>query len=275
MKILYNQTIFCPDNIRFERNLAAIKSFHAFLLNNQSDILDNVIITYGGYGKDEYFEQIKDEIKKIDSKIDVYKFQKNVGKAITVNAITKDILEKYKDIEYLWLNDADIRVPFKANNYFKRLIEAANKSEEIRKIPFGMLGCAQLEENCHFKSCWKNQLAYINSDGEKERLVWPDIPSGIAGGSIFIKSLVWNKLGGYTIFGCYGGDDAIILLQTGRAGYSWQVFDTLGVIHPSENDEKYKMWKYQVCQRNNSVGFSPNLSDHIKEADEFWSKNAK
>jgi hypothetical protein len=265
-KILYCQTIFCPDKLRCDRNLIALGSFKNFVEKYDNE---DIYYYFGGFGKDEYFKQVKDAIRSITTKnkIEIFRFPTNVGKAITVNKMIESVDSKL-DITYLWLSDYDIIIPEEADNYFEHLITNAEKSEEVRRIPFGMAGLNQLIDCCHFKSCWENEIK-IN---ENEKIVWPSVPSGIAGGSIFTTLANWKLIGGYRVQGVYCGDDAYYLIDTYRFQKSWQVFDKIGIIHTKDTDPAYIKWKGYVCQRNNTVGFSDKLEDHIKEANEFWSK---
>jgi hypothetical protein len=71
--------------------------------------------------------------------------------------------------------------------------------------------------------------------------------------------------------GVYAGDDAYALIDTVNCGYSIQMFESLPVIHPPDNDSEYAKWKYVVCQRDSSGGkIKNNIEDKIKEAEDFW-----
>ena len=152
-KILYCQTIFCPDKLRLERNLVAIASFKAFVEKYDSE---DVYYYFGGFGKDEYFKQVKDTLRSITTKnkIEIFRFPTNIGKAVTVNKMMETVT-KEMNITYLWFLDYDIIIPEDADNYFEHLIDSAQKSEIVRRIPFGMAGLNQLVDCCHFKSCWE------------------------------------------------------------------------------------------------------------------------
>jgi hypothetical protein len=70
--------------------------------------------------------------------------------------------------------------------------------------------------------------------------------------------------------GVYAGDDAYLLMDLGMRGFTWQMADTIPIIHPPENDAEYAKWKVKVCQRDSGV-VKQNIDAQIKEASEFWS----
>ena len=171
--------------------------------------------------------------------------------------------------------DSDIVFPLESENIFNRLIHATNVVVAHKKRDWGMIGLNQLSQNCHLPCCYENRIEYnsIQGSGLKEKMVWPTGGGGIAGGCIFVNADAWRKLGGYKVMGCYAGDDAFWLITLLLNGYSIQMIDTLGIIHPPENDEEYAKWKVKVCQRDSGFERS-NIEEQVKEAEDFW-KNHK
>jgi hypothetical protein len=134
-----------------------------------------------------------------------------------------------------------------------------------------MVSLNQLGANCHWKVCYENQYTYTNRFGGGEKIVYPTAPSGIAGGCLFVSKSCWETVNGYRQMGLYTGDDAWLLVDTYTNGFSHQMSDTIGIIHPEENDEEYAKWKNKVCGRDCVGGVRrDNIDKIIEEADEFW-----
>lgn len=274
--ILYVQPIFAPDEMRLERNVNSIKSFGEYLKSNGTDGF-NMSITLGGWAsKDEYWDKIVEACHLyISPQLTPSRFDKNYGKAHVVNNLVAASLNQNGNIEAILTADSDILFPLETQHMFLRLSIAAEQSIKTKKQNWGMIALNQLGQCCHWKCCYDNQMKYIATIKNQqfpELLVWPTNPSGIAGGCLFLnKEYWWDKLGGYPNKSLYGPDDALTLAYCPHYGYSWQLADTIGIIHPQENDEEYAQWKVKVCQR---AAHNPGekLEDLIKEADEFWNK---
>jgi hypothetical protein len=141
-----------------------------------------------------------------------------------------------------------------------------------------MNGLNKKGEGCHYASCQENVVEYTINTGTgpiPEKIVWPNISSGIAGGCIFISKKMWDTVGGYRVMGLYAGDDAYLLLDCHMKGFSYQMFDSLAIIHPHENDAEWSAFKVKVCQRDSVSGPKSNLDPIIKEMDEFWNNHGK
>jgi len=270
MQTIFIQPIFAPDKMRFERNKNSIESLLKYINNyNYTDLK----VAFGGWAKEEYWPQFKELIGQFGiNKICLSKFEKNYGKAIVVNNIYEKVKSLNVNFKYFLTADSDIVFPLETYNMIERLEEIADKSIVYTNKPFGMIGLMQLQNNCHFKSVFENKYIIKGKFNKKELVVYPNQPSGIAGGCIFTSKEVWDKVGGYRVMGTYAGDDAYYLLDTARAGYSFQVTADLGIIHPPENDEEYAKWKVNVCTRDTNGLNQSNIDSKIQEAEEFWKK---
>jgi glycosyltransferase involved in cell wall biosynthesis len=273
MDTIFIQPIFAPDQKRFERNWNSLTSFLNYCEENKLDVK----FALGGWCKDEYWDKFVNLINTnyAKNKITLIRCDRNYGKAVTVNLLYSKVKEKNVDFKYILTCDSDILFPKETKNLIHRLEQLPVQSHKHTKKPFGMVSLNQLGANCHWKVCYQNEYTYTNTFGNVEKIVYPTAPSGIAGGCLFINKECWEKVGGYRQMGLYSGDDAWFLVDTYQSGFSHQMADSIGIVHPEENDEEYAKWKHKVCQRDSVGGIRKANIDHIiKEADEFWKNRA-
>lgn len=272
--ILFAQPIFAPDQMRLERNINSIESLGQYLKENGTDNM-NLSIVIGGWAKtDELWEQMVTACKThLNPQFTPVRFDKNYGKAHVLNGLINHALQQQPTINAIISADSDILFPLETPNMFLRMAIAAEQMVNMKKQNWGMIAFNQLGQGCHFKSCWTNQAKYIATIKNQqfpELIVWPSTPNGIAGGCLFINAAFWKLVGGYKKLGVYAGDDAVLLLQCGQTGFSYQVADTIGIVHPPEHDEEYAKWKVRVCQRDTATGIKNDITSQIQEADDFW-----
>jgi len=270
MSITYVQPIFAPDERRLERNLNSLCSFGDY---SKTFPGVNQVLLGGWSPNEEYWGRIRatigEKFRHVPHKI--IKFDRNYGKAVVVNELSKQIDPRNK---FMLTADSDILFTQDTPNMFARLVHAVSTMTIAKKREVGMIGLNQLGQNCHLPNCYENQHTYNSPHfAGTEKIVWPNGGGGIAGGCLLFNLAAWRKIGGYRVMGCYAGDDAYSLIDLLNAGYSIQLADTIGIIHPQENDEEYAKWKVMVCQRD-SGSARPNIDAQIAEAEEFW-KNHK
>jgi hypothetical protein len=256
-RTVFIQPIFVPDQKRFERNIDSIKSFLNYCEKNNVKI-DCI---FGGWGKDEYMNEIIDLLSRKDLPINVIsinKFGKNYGKAVVVNTLHKKLEEKQIDYEFILTCDSDIVFKEDTPNIIQRLEKSAEELEKERKMPFGIISLNQEGNCCHWLDKFENTLEL------SESFKYPNSPSGIAGGCLFISKKAWEKVGGYRVMGVYAGDDAYLLIDLGKNGFSMQVSTSISIIHPHDDDLEYQKWKTKVCQRDRSGGKIKNIDSIIK-----------
>ena len=220
---------------------------------------------------DEIVNTINERFKKFDCYI--YRYDNNYGKAFIINDICNSKL-KHLDFDAILSVDSDIIFMEQEQYFFERLYFAAQEVYLQKQKDWGIIALNQREANCHLKSCYENKIEYdININGLPihEKIFYPNKPSGIAGGCLFLNRTMWDTVGGYKVMGVYAGDDAYILVDSNKAGFSYQLMDTLSVIHPHEEDSAYAQWKYKVCQRDTKGIAAKDISVQIEEANNFWS----
>lgn len=268
--MLYVQNIFLPNEDKLNKSLNSINSLVKYLDENPYDI----DVYVGGYAaKKEYWDQIAKAMKGFKNHTSLVKFDKNFGKAIVTNTLVKLAQEK-KEYEYILLSDYDMKFIPEETNFFDRLIESSKKVTEHKKKPFGMIAINQAENNCHImKECRQNVFKYTNSFNQVESVVWNNYPGHIGGGCIFTTTKVWNKIGGYRVMGVYAGDDAYYLLDVRDKGYTWQLLETLHVVHPKDPDKEYNDFKWNICKRiTNGRNKTKQINIFINQMDVFWAR---
>lgn len=274
--VLLIQPIFAPSTEQAQRNINSINSLGEYLKKNGTDGINLIVVMGGWAANDDLWNLIVTSGKQaLGDTFNPIRFDRNYGKAMVVNNLYKHVISQNNNIQIqaLFTMDSDIIIPINKPHLLVRLAVAADKMQEVKKQPWGLIGLNQLEHGCHFKSCYDNQAEYsVSIAGQvfNEKIVWPSIPSGIAGGCLFVNVDYWNKVGGYDVLGTYAGDDAYLLAKTQQLGYTWQMSDTIGIIHPFDNDKAYSEWKVKTCQRETSTGIKNDISSQIQEAENFW-----
>jgi len=274
MNLLYHQTFFCPDKNQFNRCINSLCSLQKYLQLNHSD---NLLFCFAGFCIDEFWQEIEQKIKDIISINDkcqykIFRFTQNYGKAIIANSTINKLSEfNFTDILFL---DSDICL-LQNSNLFERLNTAKNKLIEYKQRPLGVLALNQLGTNVHYASCKKNIFDYYNSDlNILEQISWPNIPSGIGGGCFLTERRCWEKIGGYEFRGVYCGEDAYYLLACGKLEFSYQIINTLSIIHPEDTDANYDSWKKQIVQINH-ISNKKDIDYHLIETNKFWQNREK
>lgn len=172
--------------------------------------------------------------------------------------------------DFLLLMDADIVLDLSCLHAIERLAAIAVCSETVTNKPFGLIAPMQVEADCHAPAVYQSFYTLRTSLRDAEKVYFPPQPSGIAGGCVLCSFEVWQLIGGYRPLGVYAGDDAFLLLDVGRAGYSYQVAADIHIIHPRDNDPEYAKWKMAVCHRGTNGVRKHDLTAEITEADLFW-----
>lgn len=267
-KILLLQPIFCPSESQFQRNANSLISLGEYLNTNK---ITNVECQFGGWCKTpELWNKILTILKKYFPSHEITSFKNNVGKAVTINFLYKKHVKPHH--EFMMSVDSDIVFPLSTENFFDRMIKASAFASAYKKAPFGLLAPQQLEHGCHLSDCFQNKYQFdssVNGKLYQEKLIWPNGAGGIAGGLLLFSRKAWEVIGGYKVMGIYSGEDAYGLLDIGNKGFTYQVLESVGVIHPIERDLQYSQIKVKVCQRDSGME-KTDLTPFIKEMDEFW-----
>lgn len=272
--IPYIQPIFIPDETRYCLNERSILSLFSYLNKYPYDVK----IVLGGWAlTDELWTKINELIttKFIDRKIILKRYDKNYGKAHIVNDLVKLTIKENDNFKYFLTADSDMVFDLNTEHIFERLSAVPENSQRILGKKFGAAYLNQYEQNCHLPYIYENQYTFVNRYGKKELLVYGKYPGGMGGGSVFIDKEAWLKIGGYRVMGVYAGDDAYLMIDLNNNNYSYQMIDTVGLIHPLQSDTEYNVWKHKVVHRDSGAGKNEEqLKIIIEESEEFW-KNKK
>lgn len=270
-KILCVFPIFAPNQYFFEKCMKSISSFSSYLKTLQGRDLD---ILYGGWVlSDNHYSQINDFIKTEMPTAQLFRFDKNYGKAFFVNSMVSHYHDKNKDTTYGFTCDNDIIFDGSERFFFDRLLIGVRNIEQASKRPVGLIGINQKEENCHWIDKMNTILSYkIEEHNINEDFVRSADGQGIAGGALFFNLKGFISFGGYRSFvSPYCGDDAFLELDYRQRGFITCVMKSLSVIHPvTVKNEDYIEWKKSVIG-NWNIPFDNDL--YIKNVDssmEFW-----
>lgn len=269
-RFIFVQPLFAPDRPRLQRNIDSLLSMSNYIKANKLD----VDVALGGWSAtDELFDELKVVCTKANFPgLKVFsKFDRNYGKATIVNTLLEKAMVK-SSFQYILTSDSDIIFKEDTPRLFDRLQEAIDQIENANR-KFGLISLQQEGHCCHLDMVYQNDLKYKSCYGIEERIVWPNGRGGIAGGCICVSRKAWKDVGGYRVMGVYAGDDAYLLIDLVEKGYTIQMFDSLPVIHPHDNDQEYSKWKVKVCQRDSTGGKKKSKIDNeIEEAEKFWSQ---
>jgi hypothetical protein len=268
-KILLLQPIFCPSEEMTQRNINSIVSLGEYLNKMDRPLVE---VQVGGWAKNQsLLNKILPVLKQYFPNNEVAMFKNNVGKAVIINSLARKHLKSHH--QFIVSADSDILFPLSTENMFSRMIKLAELMEAYKRKPVGLIAFNQQGQNCHLPHEVYQNIYNVDSMAAgklyKEKMVWPSGAGGIAGGCLFISRKAWDTINGYRVMGCYSGDDAYFLLDIGARGFSWQMADTIPIIHPPQNDVEYAQWKVKVCQRDSGQN-KADISFQIKEAEDFW-----
>jgi len=264
MKILVTQPIFIPNEDKLKRNIDSVKSFK-YILKKYPLLNLKVDIKIGGWAKTD--DLWKKFIDQVDDTISYERFDRNYGKPIIINKLSKNI----DNYDYMLTLDSDII--FVDNDPIKRLVKLADKIPTYTHKPLGFIALNQKQHNVHLINNLDKSFKWKN-----ETVKWSDRGGGIAGSCLFIPKENWKEVGGYRkSLKNYGGIDGYFLLDTITNNKSATLVETLEVIHPYENDEGYAKWKLHAATNNKSICFfssysnKPFIDNYIK----FYLENLK
>lgn len=262
--------IFCPNDEHFNVNYRSIESIGKYF--QQYGYSYPVIL--GGYvAKDEYWQKILELTKKVfpDNCL-MFKFDDNYGKAIVVNQLVKNAIDKYKDIKYILTCDSDIIFKIDQPNMIERLKDAFDVLADVRGRNTGVIAMNLEKVNAHnIVPKLRRELRYSN-----EILAWSygTDGEGIAGPSLFISVDAWKKVRGYPEYTVYGGHDGGLLLKMHHNNYSVALMESIFAIHDNiMPDDKTANWKNSQRKKMRD-GFDLDYNKNFQEAKDFW-KNYK
>lgn len=177
---------------------------------------------------------------KNNDKVRLIKSNKNLGKAKIIN----EAYRTNNNCTHFISVDGDM-VAEVGDNWIDGMVWCIDNFPK-----FGVLSAMQLE-NCHHNFKDTDQLEKIGN----HEIIYGSYNQP-AGGCIILKKEVWESIGCYkTIGNVYGWDDAVLMQDISRQGLLTGVIKTIGMIHPPDEDDSYKSWKYNNYKTRAMKGF--------------------
>jgi hypothetical protein len=117
-------------------------------------------------------------------------------------------------------------------------------------------------DNAHWINKFENKHTF-----DDLVISWPNSGVGIGGGCLFIRTKLWNQIGGYRQIGVYAPDDACLMHDCRNNNYLAVVLENCYLHHPgTQNDRKYQSWKEQTAR----LALSMNYNQALSYTEQFW-----
>lgn len=226
--------VYIPVYYRFEKSKQCIESIRKAANESKYDVK-----LYVGDNNTK-LEVMKNWLENIPEQ--VYFAPKNVGKANIVNKMHLDS----RKCDYIFSIDGDMCCDTTKNyNIFDSMIECLEKGENI-----GLVSSFQYGQSEH----WFNGTIQVRKSNGIN-LGFSESGIGIAGGCIVMRTVEWDKIGGYKEnHDIYTGDDGILTYKVYRyLNKVCAVSMDYGMIHPKADEEErgYLEWKRKRWQKDN------------------------
>jgi len=222
--------IYSPIYHRFAKTKIAIESVISSLKNSEHDV--KLFLGVNGIEGDKNGEMFT-WLNSLDSdNVKVFYAKKNIGKAAIINEMYKNT----RKAEYFISIDSDMEAIHEAEyNWIDEGVKTLTSNEQ-----FGVLSTFQEGNNCHLLDKQNSKIGTILYG-----TFW-----GIAGGCIFLTVKDFERIGLYTVYDVYNGDDAFIMrkckeILRKEVGITSNV--SLKHIENYENEDRYQEWKIKKC----------------------------
>jgi hypothetical protein len=271
-KIVYIQTLFCPTQEMFEANKKSIESFGEYF---QSNPYDDIEFIFAGYVEERYVHAILEPIRKyFKGRSKFLRVDKNYGKAYVINKVSMDYINNHPENKYIFTLDHDIVFINNEQNkdMFNRLIKASDQLSKIQARPFGLIAVnLDQSDKDHPNAHWLHKFDKRFNWGN-EIISWPSNAVGVAGGCLFINTSMWKDVNGYRVMGVYAPDDAALMQDSAKKGYTIGVLETIHTFHPdTHNDKNYHSFKSNILQVTQGMSYDSAR----QRVDTFWNNQKK
>lgn len=270
---IFIQPVFAPTESLKAKNVASLKSLAAYF-NKHGKVFD---VAIDGWAVDDTYWNEISEVASLVNPIYINRREHNDGKAVIVNSIYDKVV-KNSNYSYILTADSDMIFLETVDDMVERLIKISKYMADMNKKKTGLISLNQLVNTRHYTMVYKNVAYMMRFNENKETIVWPDEPFGIAGGALFIPKDVWEEVGGYRKMGVYAGDDAYILQDIASKGYGYYMAKDIAMLHPHDNDEDYVKWKnYTLGFFNRGTSIDNDEFERVRGTVEkyFTDKNSK
>jgi hypothetical protein len=238
MKLLLIKTVFCPTKKYLNDTIISLFKttiIIEILIKKYSLEIDLYLIGWV-YKFGTLFEKCIDILKYKYSNIFKNLWHLNYGKYKILNDCINFVKNNNKYINIIFM-DHDIYFNYKSIDVLYKLLSNTN---EFDKHNIGLIAFNHLIDIRHQLSIYDN---YININ--KIVLVWPNITGSIATGGFIIKANIFSQLTDFKLLSVYGLDDYYLCNELQKNGFLNVVAKDCFIIHPFDNNKKYKQWKKQ------------------------------
>jgi len=233
--------IFTPVYHRFGKTKISIESIIDSIDKSVNDV--NLNIGVNGVENEEMGNWLNE--LSTHERIRVFNAEKNVGKAHIVNHMH----ERVSSVDYFISIDSDMVAH--ENDKYNWIDELVNLMEWPPAQNFGVFSTWQDESNAHILDAQNKRTTF----GEHE--IWYGAFGGVAGGCVIMKDSDFLKIGRYTVFDVYNGDDALLMRKTAELLRKLVgITATIKLKHQANLPEEgeYQQWKFMKSQGQLPLG---------------------
>lgn len=230
----------------YKRELLALNSIRSIVDLTVIDKTFDVTLALGVNEMNEELDSFLENFKTTKMKIDVNKFDSNLGKGIAVNKLAS----KY-EFDFIISIDSDMicidaewlkKMVFV---YFKYNEEPAINRSNKQPRPLGSLCSNQMGYCCHMIDKKDPKRININIE-DKFNIISHVSGDGVAGGVLMSDAKTWKLIGGYHGGKLYATDDGHYNRDCHQknklVGYVEEVY----FYHPHEFNDSYRQWKNKI-----------------------------
>jgi len=233
----------------YKRELLALNSIRSITELTQLDNTFDVTLALGINEMDSMLDTFLTEYKSDTIKVNVHKFDKNLGKGIAVNK-----LASLYEFDFIISIDSDMICVdpewLKKMLYvYFRYNENPAKNRDLTTRMMGSLCTNQMGLNCH--AIHEKDPNRININIENRFNIISHVSGGgVAGGVLMSDSKTWKMIGGYHGGKLYATDDGHYNGDCHRrnklVGYIKEVY----FYHPYEFKDDYRVWKDKIVKED-------------------------
>lgn len=245
----------------YKRELLVLNSIRSLVELTSIDKTFDITLALGINEMDSMLDTFLTQYKSDKIKINVHKFETNLGKGIAVNK-----LASLYNFDFIISIDSDMICI--DSEWLKKMLyvyyrynENPAKNMDNTTRMMGSLCANQLGFNCHTTNEKDPHHININIE-DRFNIISHVAGSGIAGGVLMSDANTWKMIGGYHGGKLYATDDGHYNGDCHRknklVGYIKEVY----FYHPYEFKDEYRVWKNKIVQED--IKFVPYKTEQIK-----------
>jgi len=256
MKILIAMPIY-------KRELLALNSIRSIVELTEVDKTFDVTMALGINEMDDMLDSFLSNYKpNTGIKLDIHKFEKNLGKGIAVNK-----LASLYDFDYIISIDSDMICTDK--EWLKKMVfiylkynsnPARNRSDNSPRL-MGSLCSNQSGLNCHAIPVNSPNRIELKIDN-RFTIISHKAGAGVAGGVLMSDKTTWKLIGGYNGSKVYAADDGHYHGDCQANNRVVAYVNEVSFYHPYEFKDDYRIWKDKIVAEKEI--FVPYKTEQIK-----------